>query len=287
MRGDKSKNDLKVCFICGAPHSGSTLLGLILGSHSQCFYAGEANKVKFLNTNKSHPDRYCKICGPDCEIWGDFVYQKNINLYEWLSSKTLKPIIIDSTKNLEWIKIQIKGVRKLRIEIYLIYLLRDGRAVINSRLRKYKNSEPIDLINEWVTHVENTNQFFQKFDGDKLQIHYEDLATNPEKSIKSVCKFLKIEYEPSMLHYYTHTHHPLGGNTGTQSLIIKAQKSRLENQFIHLSERNEYYYADHPLSIKLDFRWKDELAPEIQNLFERHAGYINEDLKWDNNEKNV
>ncbi|TFF92824.1 MAG: sulfotransferase family protein [Promethearchaeota archaeon] len=287
MSEEKSKSDLNVCFICGAPHSGSTLLGLLLGSHSQCFYAGEANKVKFLNKNKNHPDRFCKICGPDCEIWGDFLYKKNTNLYNWLFKKTLKPIIIDSTKNLEWIEMQIKRLRKHRTEIYLIYLLRDGRAVINSRLRKYKNSEPIDLINEWVTHVENTNHFFQNFDGHKLKMHYEDLAIDPEKSITSACKFLKIDYEPPMLHYYTHNHHPLGGNTGTQSLIIKAQKPRLKNQFIHLSERNEYYYADHPLSIKLDFRWKEELDPEIQNLFEKHAGHINEDLKRDNNKTNV
>ncbi|MBD3212696.1 MAG: hypothetical protein GF311_08805 [Candidatus Lokiarchaeota archaeon] len=270
----------KVVFICGAPHSGSTLLGLILGSHTRCFYAGEANKVKFLRKNNEHPDKYCKICGPSCEIWGDFVYNKDLNIYPILSKKTGKEIVIDSTKKLEWVKIQLDKLTNTPSEKYLIYLLRDGRAVINSRLRKYKETHPEEIIEEWIRHMEKTNYFYQGFNGPKIQLHYEELATEPVKAIRSLCQFLGIIYEDAMLRYYNHQHHPLGGNTGTQSLIIKAQEENIENQYIQLSERNKYYYSDHPLSIKLDLRWVKELDSDVIELFERKAGEINLPMKW-------
>jgi len=281
MTEDNSIIDQKVIFICGAPHSGSTLLGLILGSHIQCFYAGEANKVKFLNSEDQQADRYCKICGPDCTIWGDFIYEENMNTYQWLSEKTLKLIIIDSTKNLDWVKSQIFKLKNTNFQIYLIYLLRDGRAVINSRLRKYKNSEPQDIIDEWINHMEKTDKFYQNFSYHKKKVHYEELAINPDKIVKELCHFLGISYDADMLKYYNHKHHPLGGNIGTQSLIVKAQEEKLKNQHIHLSERNEYYYLDHPLSIKLDLRWVEELDPKIKDLFERKAGKINQPMKWE------
>ena len=41
-----------VCFVGGAGHSGSTLLGLVLGAHPSVFYAGEANKSRFLATKE-------------------------------------------------------------------------------------------------------------------------------------------------------------------------------------------------------------------------------------------
>lgn len=52
----------KVVFICGAGHSGSTLLGLLLGSHSKCFYLGEANKVQYLyNTDQPEKEDIVKF----------------------------------------------------------------------------------------------------------------------------------------------------------------------------------------------------------------------------------
>jgi hypothetical protein len=271
----------KVCFICGAPHSGSTLLGLILGSHSQCFYAGEANKVKFLHLENSHKDSTCKICGKDCPIWGDFYIDDIKDLYEQLSVKTHKPIIIDSTKKPSWLEKQIKNLEDRGVKSYLIYLFRDGRGVINSRLRKYKSSDPSEVIDDWITHIKKTNKIFQNFPEEKIKIQYKNLALNPEKTVKTLIDLLKIEFETSMINFYQFEHHPLGGNIGTQSLIIKAQKEKTTASPIKLSERNKYYYQDHPLQIKYDQRWKKELDPIILKLFDKKAGEFNKKLLKD------
>ena len=274
------KNE-KVCFICGAPHSGSTLLGLILGSHSQCFYAGEANKVKFLHLENPQKDTTCKICGKNCPIWCNFYIDNIEDLYQQLSLRTHKPIIIDSTKNPSWLEKQIKNLENREVKSYLIYLFRDGRGVINSRLRKYKSSDPSEVINDWITHIKKTNNIFKKFPGEKIKIQYKNLALNPEKIVKTLTNLLEIEFQSSMIKFYQFEHHPLGGNIGTQSLIIKAQKDKSSKTPIKLGERNKYYYKDHPLQIKYDQRWKKELNPTIFKLFEKKAGKFNKKLLKD------
>ncbi|TXT54472.1 MAG: hypothetical protein BAJALOKI1v1_2160003 [Promethearchaeota archaeon] len=265
----------KVCFICGAPHSGSTLLGLILGSHSKCFYAGEANKVTFLHSKSSSEDSKCKMCGQNCSIWGDFTLKDPKDLYLQLSLKTQTPIIIDSTKKPTWLQEQINNLKREQITLTLIYLYRDGRAVINSRLRKYKDSEPAKVIDNWISHINKTNQLYNEFPGDKIKILYKNLAQNTIETIQTITKFLTISFEPSMIAFYEHEHHPLGGNTGTQSLILKSQQEKRINSPIQLSERNQYYYEDHPLQIKFDERWKTELDPKVLHLFDKKAGALN------------
>jgi hypothetical protein len=271
----------KVILICGAPHSGSTLLGLILGSHSKCFYAGEANKTRFINNNNStgsSEDKACKVCGKNCPIWGSFSLNEHENLYQYLAKKSNRPVIIDSTKNIKWLKKQIGMLKDLKLDIYLIYLSRDGRAVINSRIRKYKDLNVADIIKDWKEHIIKTNSLYNNFADKKIKVKYEDLATNSEEIIQKICFFLNLKYEPKMLNYYEYEHHPLGGNTGTQSLLQNLEEGK---SLIQLSERNQYYYQTHPLGIKLDLRWKEELSLEAQNQFKKIAGNLNKEFAWD------
>ncbi len=272
----------KVCFICGVGHSGSTLLGLILGSHRDCFYCGEAAKTRFLhNPDKPIKKRVCKICGFDCPVWGDLNLTDNLDLYEQVSRKTQKPITIDSTKNLEWLTEQLFAIAPTTAQPFLIFLQRDGRAVLNSRIRKYPDKDIQELIETWRNQIQLTNELFQNFDRKKIKVHYEELATEPEKVTRNLCDFLEIDYQPQMLEYYQQEHHPLGGNNGTQFLVAKARGEKIKEPIVSLSEKNRYYYQEHSLGIRLDLRWKEELKPDIQILFEEIAGAENEELKWE------
>jgi len=275
------KYNEKVCFIAGAGHSGSTLLGLILGSNPECFYAGEANKIKFLGTSLGEEEnRFCKICGNNCPIWTNLKLPEDMHIYEYLSAKTNRSLIIDSTKKISWIDQRIDEVSKTSSKIFLIYLTRDGRAVVNSRIRKYPNMEVSQLIKDWIEQIKATNYLFENFSGNKIKIQYEEIAEEPEKSIKKLSDFLGISYDAKMLNYYEFEHHPLGGNSGTQSLIAKAQKDSIKNPHVKLSDRNQYYYENHPLEIKLDLRWKNEMSKDTLDLFQMMASELNYEFMW-------
>ena len=271
----------KVCFIAGAGHSGSTLLGLILGSHGDCFYAGEAEKTNHLGNADAHEmKRLCKICGRDCPIWQGFVVREADDLYEQIAARTGKPIIVDSTKHTRWLSKQIDFLGHTTAESFMIFLQRDGRAVINSWIRKYPTQNVKELIAGWIRQIQRTKALFDGFDGTKIEVRYEQLATEPARVTQELCAFLEMPYQPAMLDFFQHEHHPLGGNNGTQFLVAKAQSDRIKSPYVRLSTRNRYYYEDHPLAIRIDLRWKKELDPAVERLFEEMAGQENAELEW-------
>jgi len=268
---------LKICFISGAAHSGSTLLGLILGSHSSTFFMGEANKVSFFTDPNFDPKRkYCRLCGKECNIWSKVDPEKD-NIYEQLHNITKKSILIDSTKNVDWINRQLEILKNTKIEAQLIFLKRDLRAVINSMARKYPNRTLDRLINDWIIQITKTKTLYNLFQGKKIKIFYEDLSLNPDQNIEDLCNFLEITYEPEMKEYYNKDQHSIGGNIGTHYLLIKAKNS---NDDWLLTERNEYYYRDHPFSIQLDERWKSELNSQDQEIILLKTGSLFNEFSW-------
>jgi Sulfotransferase family len=275
----------KVCFIGGAGHSGSTLLGLVLGSHSQCFYAGEAIKTRYLqNPQANLRKRSCKFCGLDCPVWGNFVISPAQDLYEQISQQVHRSFIVDSSKNLDWIKEQVQQLQSLKVQIYFIFLKRDSRAVVSSRLRKYPDQSPESIIRDWRQQIQETQNFFEQLTSAKISLHYEKFATKPAIATQQLCQFLGIEYEPEMLEYSKQAHHVLGGNNGTQFLVAKSQN--LEHKpCSNLSNHNHDYYMQHYQNygsqIQIDLRWQKELSPAIQNLLESLGGSEYQLTKWE------
>ncbi|MBC6421765.1 MAG: hypothetical protein GDA43_03155 [Hormoscilla sp. SP5CHS1] len=70
-----------------------------------------------------------------------------------------------------------------------------------------------------------------------------------------------------MIEYYLHEHHPIGGNSGTQFLVAKAQNKNLDASFVKVSENRRDYYQNHGLKISLYLRWREELDPGVERLF--------------------
>lgn len=287
MLASSKRVNQKVVFICGSPHSGTTLLGLILGSHCDCFYGGEANKTRVLtrrnlqNTNFALKKRKCGICGINCPMWSDFIYENNPDLYEQLSLKVQKPIIIDSTKSLDWVTEQIAIIQTTSSQPFLIFLKRDGRAVVNSIFRKKPEQGFENVIQSWLAHVKQTQDLFNHFKHDKIAIQYEELATDSEQVVQTICRFLAIDYSPQMLRYYEQEHHTLGGNAGTHFLVARMQNKGQQKALFDLNRHHQGYYENRSADISLDLRWQQELTPKMLQTFETMAGDVNEAFKWE------
>lgn len=264
--------------ICGAGHSGSTLLGMVLGSADGAFYVGEGAKIRYLHDEKKPlKKRVCKICGEACEIWSKFHWDRSAPLYRQVASHTGSTIIVDSTKNPDWIAERTAELKASGDRSVLVLLLRDGRAVINSRLRKYPERDPNQQIADWMAQVERSEALFDGFEGSKLRIRYEEFASDPETVTRRICDAAGIEFRADMLDFAARPHHPLGGNNGTQFLAARQQPG---DSFVSLPNRTRDYYKDHSGGISLDLRWKREMKPEHAALFDRVAGQFNTSLKW-------
>lgn len=267
--------------ICGAGHSGSTLLGMILGSHSRVFYMGEGSKARYIgDETKPLHKRVCKLCGEPCSVWEGFRWDRSAPLYEQVAKRTSRQVIIDSTKNDRWITERIAETRAAGGQPCLFLLMRDGRAVVNSRLRKYPDRDPEQLVHDWIAQMERSQALYAGFDGPKMCLHYEKLATEPEPMVRAACDLLGIPFEPAMLHFHAAEHHPLGGNNGPQFLAAKERFDTPDAAFVTLNKGSREYYEMHGSQIRLDLRWKQELSPENVALFDMVAGHLNDPASW-------
>jgi hypothetical protein len=303
-----------VVFIMGSGHSGSTLLELVLGSHPRVFGLGEVvNLYRGVDGPRDPFPRLCRICEERCPFWNDtvdirvleahfsragylapirrWISHQRENVYQRFFDWSGKDVLIDSSKRAHWIAQQLQPRRNWKtFSPLLIYLTRDGRAVVNSKLRKYPE-KGIELeAREWKARVESMNDFFARYpEGGRVKISYENLANNPESTARTICDFLHLDFEPEMLRFWKHDHHTTFGNAGTRSLIARFRAQSAERQaatpassvLANLRSRHGTHYDDVGLAIRLDLRWKRELTVEQLAAFEAIAGETNRPFVYD------
>lgn len=187
-------------------------------------------------------------------------------LYDEIFDETRAEVLVDSTKNIIRALLLKSNMKKMRYKF--IYLVRDGRAVINSMQKKtysvyiqksdgkyIKRTYPgiytsaVDAILSWKSSnlkllfllrlVSPRNRFFLRF---------EDLCNEPDKWIKKITTFLKIPFEDSMINFRTIKHHNVGGNP-----------TRVGKCGIHRSS----------------IEWNQNLCEKTLALFNKKAGFLN------------
>jgi len=299
----------KVIFIMGAGHSGSTLLDLIIGSHSKAFSLGELWSISADQVSKKQ-SLICGVCAGECAFWNRraslpvlrsyfgrwnrsnrlaFALYRYLggfkgNIYRHLLEWSRAEVLVDSSKRVWWIRRQLLPSWFWRgMNPFLIYLHRDGRAVANSLLRKFPERGMAAIAKGWVRGTQQRERYFRAFPRHRrLQLAYEQLATDPEGVINSVCDWLDIRYEPEMLRYWQHDHHPVAGNLGARSLIFKYREQfdgGLAAYWSQINEGDRYtnqaHYDELGMAIKLDLRWRHELSREQLDIFDTVAGAVN------------
>jgi len=261
------RRNRSVAFVGGAAHSGSTLLGLVLGAHPDVFYAGEANKSEGLGDARVvERKRTCKVCGRDCVVWSAITADES-DLYEALSVRTDRPIVVDSTKSIAWIDRQLARLAPLHVALHLFFLGRDGRAVVASGLRKRPETSARDHARAWVDQITATEALAARFPGAVTRVSYEELATRPDDAIARVATAIGVKATPEMREPWTSEQHPLGGNAGALALLDGSRHAPK-------GEKGAYYGA-HPRAFVLDLRWKNELSREALDAFDAVAGDTN------------
>ncbi|MGI9294861.1 MAG: sulfotransferase family protein [Pseudomonadales bacterium] len=302
----------KVIFLMGPGHCGSTLLDLILGSHPDAFSLGELHRIWTSIDTNEQPSKICGVCPGSCNFWNQqvslpmlklYFSRKNrlrsllrkvgqyvLNPYAGLMKWSGKSILIDSSKNPAWIKRQLAFSHRWRgITPYLVYISRDGRAVVNAYHRKYPQRGVEAITLQWKNQIIEMEEFYNQFPADrKLNVSYEELASQPEIVIKSLCEHCSISYEPEMLRYWTHDHHHVFGNGGTRNLIYRYREQftppskELSDRIVASKKHYEHEYYDQvDVAIRLDERWRKEMPPEGLAIFTKIAANTNAPYEYE------
>ena len=297
-------SDRAVVFVMGAPHSGTTLLTLILGSHPDAFALGEMEGLRgAIRQGPNDHGSCCVICEGACPVWnlgfaesfgarrfgpgpglrrpGALLARINPfarGFYGELFEVTGTDILVDSSKNRTWLEARLRDRRDWRRAApFLVFISRDGRASVNSWRKKYPQTPVKDLAMRWVRQVEDPEIAFEAFDPDrKIHVRYEDLAADPGAVTSRLCAALGIGFQPDMVAYWTHEHHLFKANAGTVSLIAGHRMATGEAARAKtLSDHRGSFYADLGRTIRPDERWRDEMSRDNLAIFEEVAGETN------------
>ena len=190
--------------------------------------------------------------------------ENTFTLYNKIFDKTNAKVLIDSTKGL-FRALILESRSPENIQFKFVQLTRDGRGVLNSKLKssysvlhkdgvltkyeKINNKDPLKIINSWL-YVNLRNFLILKlFRKNKtIFIKYEEFTQFPEIFLNDIYNMVNLDYEKTVLNLGENENHIMGGNASR----INAKKIK-----------------------KHDDAWKSNLELKLLKMFNVKAGWFN------------
>ena len=216
-------------FILGRPRSGTTLLASLFDAHPSVVLPFECPFI--INIQSKYSSVFNWNEGNLKQLASDIFQQRKFDswriseselsdyLLEFIGSNSFETIIkavylkfnsffdkkdiaIIGDKNPVY-SIYPAKLKKLFPDAKFIHLTRDYRDNILS-IKKVDFEAPVTalLAFRWQFAEKRIFRVKEKFPNSFYTLKYEDLVTNPGKYLKSICSFLEIEYDESVLDFH-------------------------------------------------------------------------------------
>ena len=181
-------------FVLCTVRSGSTLLRVLLDSHSEICSPQELNLRDLVVTPK---DRYAE---KSLEEYGLDAQQLDYVLWDWVLHRELeesgKRLLVSKAPRNVFI---VNRILECWPDARFIFLLRHPGAIARSRHAvRPQDSEKrnTEMVRRYANALEEARQAH-----DGLVVRYEDLAGDPRRTSQALCEFLGVAWEPAMLDY--------------------------------------------------------------------------------------
>jgi hypothetical protein len=211
-------------FIVGAPRSGTSLLRLMLDSHSQLAIPPETGFVPHCadlrGRGRKLRSRFVELITNfpvDTPAWAEFgvsTADLEANLGSWnfrvadglrafyrlYAARFDKPRFGDKTPRHA---LRMPTIAQLLPEAHFIHIIRDGRDVAQSWRQMWfaPGTDVASVAREWRTWVEKTRSDAGRV-GAYLEVRYERLVTEPQAVLRDIAAFIDLPFEEAMLAYY-------------------------------------------------------------------------------------
>jgi hypothetical protein len=269
---DQSDRGESPVFIIGNPRSGTSLLRLMLMSHTGIVIAPECGFAVWLY--ESYADwTQGDVDSPRLslflhdlaqarkfETWNvridalrDYISRRRPSSYSDLVASVyrfyamgIKPdFCIWGDKNNYYLS-HIADIRALFPSARFIHVVRDGRSVACSYkelgMRELKHayaprlpSDTNSIAIEWGGNIRTIRSSFASFGFEGVwELRFEDLVSSPRDSLVSICGFLGLAFEPAMLEYYK-----LSESKGGEPEIYREWKGKNRSRLL-LSEVDRF-----------------------------------------------
>jgi hypothetical protein len=219
-------------FVVGVGRSGTTLLRMMLDAHPELAVPPETHFVPDViyagEKLRMSPERLCKVVVHDRHRrWGDFGLAEEDYLerlraiprlnasdalrafYELYAERVGKPRWGDKTP--DYVK-KVRRISRILPEARFVHVIRDGRDVAlshNKRIarRGEQGRPPVpagEMARRWRKRIEKARYDARdsRAVGHYIEVRYEDIVTETEPTVRRICEFLELRYDPVMLDYH-------------------------------------------------------------------------------------
>lgn len=283
--------------IVGSPRSGTTLLRLMLDSHSELTIPpetgfltlapklrgrGDKLREKFFRALINYPQPlpgWPDFEIPESDFWSalleivPFTVPEGFRaFYRLYAARSGKPRWGDKTPL--YCK-ELNTIRRVLPEARFVHIIRDGRDAAMS-LRGMWFSPGWDIETQAAYWRENILSARRAGVGrtDYMEVRYEDLILSTRVTLERICAFIRLSYEESMLTYYTRAPERLREHKGrlrTDGTLVLTREQRLSQQ-----KRTK-----EPPDPACVFAWKRSMSTEERRRFQRVAGSLLKDLDYE------
>jgi hypothetical protein len=279
-------------FLIGTYFSGSTLLGNCLNAHPSIFFAGEIDRLEAFRREPDwthQRERGCRLCSTQaeaiCPAWPSELLEKirpldDISAYRAVIERTEAPILLDGSKRIDWLNSLYDS--GLNSNIKVIICARTPFSFAKSSDGGAQPLRPIEAGASWRDFYLHTLRSLAGRGIPSLIVRYEEFAFKPEPSIRRVCDFLNIPFDPVTLNYWRVPSHAVGGNGGaylrdpnfTPSALDKDEKWKLD------------YFSNKPFGGWIEDKWihglTDAAVRQIMSvpMLNDVASLLGYDLAW-------
>jgi hypothetical protein len=291
---------MKVVFVGGYSRSGTTLLGAMIGAHTRCICTPESQfKTDVLRDFRGKKKEEVNIetarklilAHPRYRVlWGDVADSDaltGINSYEdlilWFVRKYAEK---EGKPHAEyWVDHSPTNIKNAKILLGLfpdskfIHIIRDGRGVSASIIPlDWGPNTVYKTACSWKSRVSLYLSLESSLKKDQiLRVRYEDLIQTPENTLKDICSFLDLGYQPQMIRgsgfkvpQYQDKQHSLIGKEPDKKRINAWENSLTPRQI----EIFESIAGELLMSLGYDLRYKGKARK--MNIFEHIVSGIQE-----------
>jgi hypothetical protein len=201
-----------IVFVYGALRSGTTVFRLMLDAHPQIANPGEMDFLfDYLHLDKTHPTGWRYDLN---ELKLNRIYQVHaMPIMDGLDGLDLLQSFMDYLRKHHSgmilsinIHRQVHRIMAIMPNAHLIHMLRDPRDVARSSIVMGWAGTTYHAVNHWIktesswdaVMTNNTPQHLMTF-------QYETLFADTEGTLKEVCAFLELPYDPKVMEYYIGT----------------------------------------------------------------------------------
>jgi hypothetical protein len=294
-RGGTSPDRLPAPFVVGLTRSGTTLLRMMLDAHRDLAIPPETHFVPDVIKTARDGSIYDILAAfTDNRTWGDFGISDDemrerleraeaggdpaaavrafFTLY---AERQGKPRWGDKTPAY---MLSIQRIGRTLPESRFIHLIRDGRDVALSQTARAINEQPAppEQAARWVKRIRKSREQAAALKGPRyVEARYEDLVRDPETTLRRICEFVELPWDPGMLSYHERAAERLSEMAGT----LRAEGAHAEQEAGYRIE-NHAPTTKPPDPSKLD-KWRREMPEEDLKAYESVAGDMLRELGYE------